>query len=250
MAADIEAHIRRLQALRWTQEQIARAAGMPRPTVSNILNRRVSVSSARADAIRGIRIRRAPVTTEGWTDPTGSQRRLRALAVLGHTPVVLAGLLDLHVSWLYRVASGEARHISGADALRIAALYQRLVQSPERTGDGADRVRTRAARLGWYGPSAWATVDIDDPACEPDGHPFTLGPRLRPGDEQITQLAAEGFSTRQIARSLGRSPTAIAKARARLGRDAGADAEEDTVSRSRRAPAGAGGHSGRATRNA
>ncbi|NED92596.1 hypothetical protein G3I76_72650, partial [Streptomyces sp. SID11233] len=88
----------------------------------------------------------------------------------------------LHVSWLYRIASGEARHIAGADALRIAALYERLSQKPELPGDGADRVRARAARLGWYGPGAWVAVDIDDPDCEPAGYPLTLGPRLRPGD--------------------------------------------------------------------
>ncbi|MHC3427229.1 helix-turn-helix domain-containing protein [Streptomyces sp. DT18] len=215
-AAQVRVHIQRLQALGWTNKQIGQAAGISRSAVSAILRKRTEVTTATARSIFEIRLRRAPTTAGDWTDPTGSQRRLRALAALGYNLIDLAPQLNLNASWLYKVARGSAQHIAGADALRIAALYRRLVRTPPPVGASAERIRTRAARLGWHGPTAWGS-DIDDPRCEPevdDTEP--RGIRERVDETEVARLLADGLSDDEIAAELGCHPRTISRARDRL----------------------------------
>lgn len=213
-AAQVRVHLQRLLALGWTQEQIGLAAGISQASVSSILTRQSKVGMASARAIFDIHLRRCPVTPDGWTDATGSRRRLQALAVIGYSPYALAPTLNLAVGWLYEIIAGKPAHISGRDALRIAALYRRLLRLPAPVGHGPDRTRRRAARLGWHGPTAWD--QIDDPMCEPEDDPAAPGIPSQVDDERIRQLTTEGLSAQQIAERLGCTPRTVQRARARL----------------------------------
>ncbi|MGW3490608.1 helix-turn-helix domain-containing protein [Streptomyces sp. NPDC001054] len=214
-AAQVRVHLQRLVALGWTHAQISLAAGIPESTVTSILIRQKRVLVATARAIFDVRLRRSPVTPDGWTDATGSRRRLQALAVIGHSPHAVALLLELNISWTYQVASGRASRISSQTALRLTALYRRLLLEPAPTGYRSARVRRHAASLGWHGPLAWA--DIDDPRCEPeidDAEP--RGIRERADETEVARLLADGLSDEEIAAELGCHPRTITRARDRL----------------------------------
>ncbi|MYR30534.1 MULTISPECIES: helix-turn-helix domain-containing protein [unclassified Streptomyces] len=214
-ATQVRVHLQRLVALNWTHTQIGLVAGVPESTVTSILHRQKRVGVTTARAIFDVRLRRCPVTPDGWTDATGSRRRLQALAVIGHSPNALAPLLGLDAGWVYRIADGRAARVSGQTALRLTALYRQLLQRPAPTGHGPVRSRNRAARLGWHGPLAWA--DIDDPACEPetdDTEP--RGTRERVDETEVARLVADGWRDEEIAAELGCHPRTIRRARARL----------------------------------
>ncbi|MFJ5090004.1 helix-turn-helix domain-containing protein [Streptomyces sp. NPDC088674] len=215
-ATQVRVHIQRLVALNWTHTQIGLVADVPESTVTSILSRQKRVGVATARAIFEVRLRRCPVTSDGWTDATGSRRRLQALAVIGHSPNALAPLLGLDAGWVYRIADGTATRVSGQTALRLTALYRQLLQRPAPTGHGPVRARKRAAALGWHGPLAWGS-DIDDPRCEPeidDTEP--RGIRERVDETEVARLADDGLSDEEIAAELGCHPRTISRARARL----------------------------------
>jgi hypothetical protein len=93
----------------------------------------------------------------------GTQRRLRALAVMGWSFAEIGRRLGdfsgTNVSNLARVPE----FIYADTEEKVKAIFEELCMVP-----GPDKVaRTRALRKGWAGPLEWD--DIDDPAEEPQG---------------------------------------------------------------------------------
>lgn len=159
-------HIRKnLLPAAWTTHQIEYAAGLSGDYIPVLLNRQSPrVYTDTANAILGLgpadRFRNVP--DGALLDPTGTRRRLQALAVKGHT--IRDVLRDLRCnSMLMSGTSVEARN-----ARRVAAVYDELwnVEGPSPVG------ATRARNRGWAGPGAWNDAAIDDPRAFPDftGH--------------------------------------------------------------------------------
>ncbi len=104
-------------------------------------------------------------------DPTGTRRRIQALACIGYSPAVVDRMvgLDSHAG---DIARGRTGYVLRDTAARIAALYERLSMTPAPTHTlplriSAAKARRLAVRQGWAPPMAW--VDIDNPAEQPTG---------------------------------------------------------------------------------
>lgn len=97
-------------------------------------------------------------------DPTGTQRRLRALRAIGWTWDQLAVELGVSRSVAFQWGVDKPRGVYRETAQTVADAYARLSMQPQ-TGWVADRARVRAARLGYAPPLAWD--NIDDPREKP-----------------------------------------------------------------------------------
>jgi hypothetical protein len=97
-------------------------------------------------------------------DPTGTTRRVRALAAIGH-PLrdVAARLGTADASNMARHARGDSPRVTLRTARRVAAVYEEMRDTP---GPSPTTAR-RAKRAKWLPPAAWDGSDIDDPAAVP-----------------------------------------------------------------------------------
>jgi hypothetical protein len=100
-------------------------------------------------------------THRGHVDATGTIRRLRALAAIGHSARQVAHELSVDPSWIRALYRGEHTHVHADTAERFSALYERLQGTP----GPSQAARRMARRRGWSPPLAWD--DIDNPAAEP-----------------------------------------------------------------------------------
>lgn len=212
--------ITKIETLRtdgWTHREIATAAGMKHPEqVQMLLARRVrQVHRDTEAAVLGIQAR-PPKPANGLVDPTGTRRRLRALARMGWSWIALAeahgpGWDNQFVS---RAATGDkAVMAKTADAVR--ALYERLADAPPPGGRGMVRARNRAIAAGWHAPIEWLDLDMDDPDAEPapleDAEPGWAV-------EEAAHLFALGESPTVAAAQIGSEPETLARLARRHGR--------------------------------
>lgn len=101
-------------------------------------------------------------------DPTGTRRRLQALAAIGWSPHLLARELGFTatnaVRHLMRTGRGK---INTRTAEAVRHLYDRLSMTP----GPSTRARNHARRAGWAPPLAWDDHDLDNPTPNPPTHP-------------------------------------------------------------------------------
>ncbi|MEV5189297.1 hypothetical protein [Streptomyces werraensis] len=203
-ATQVRAHIDRLTANNWRQADIARAARIPRSTVSVIARGQRYTNKRNAAAILAIPVVTISRTDRGdRVDAIGSIRRLRALSWLGHpfTDVGTAtGMTDDRLSF---IACGKTDVVTPAEAGQIASAYRRL----STTRGHMPQVATTARNKGWHGPLAWD--DIDDPNCHPEkSDPFQSAPKFERDPDrkaEIAHLSSLGESVAAIAKQLGNS---------------------------------------------
>jgi hypothetical protein len=105
----------------------------------------------------------------GRLDPTGTRRRLQALAALGYTWSLLDQRLGHRMA--EKFASDRLQYVFPATAEKVAALYNELRDAPPPQSNAKERgavtkATRRAERNGWPTPDAW--LDIDDPDEQPD----------------------------------------------------------------------------------
>lgn len=102
-------------------------------------------------------------------DPTGTRRRVQALAVLGWSRAQMARKIGMAEDAFKRACHKE--RVTARLARQVAALYDAWWnQMPEDHGvsrNAAARVRADAARSGFHGPLAWDDDTIDDPMAVP-----------------------------------------------------------------------------------
>ncbi|MEU4967830.1 hypothetical protein [Streptomyces smyrnaeus] len=99
-----------------------------------------------------------------WVDATGTVRRLRALAAIGHPLSSLAQHLPASPAGIVHIAAGMRTNASKPIADAVADLYTRLATQP-----GPSTItRRRAHKAGWPGPDCWDDDTIDDPATHPE----------------------------------------------------------------------------------
>jgi hypothetical protein len=104
-------------------------------------------------------------------DPTGTQRRIKALVALGWTMSELDRRLGRH-NTCCELIYGDPKRIRSITAAKIAALYETLsMRLPPQTTRheriNATRSRNLAVRNDWPPPLAWD--NIDDPDEQPHG---------------------------------------------------------------------------------
>lgn len=104
-------------------------------------------------------------------DPTGTVRRVRALAAMGWSLRAVARHTGLSDPTIADLAHDRSRPTATTKRL-IAACYRDLATHEPPQRDPRERgyvqvIRARAAREGWVGPAAWGD-DIDRPDARPE----------------------------------------------------------------------------------
>lgn len=107
------------------------------------------------------------VPVDTTIDATGTRRRLQALAAIGiGVRTVESRITTAGHDYLDKVRRGARTRVGADIALDVAAAYRALVSMGGTPTGGAAMAAAR--KRGWAEPGAWAGVDIDDPAAEPN----------------------------------------------------------------------------------
>lgn len=158
--------INELLATGWNQAQIATAAGTSRRSISYILSGTSPTISRNTERrILTIHPDQTP-PPPGCVDPTGTIRRVRALAAIGYPIAHIADAAGMHRDALTKITRGNFPRVRATTADTIASVYRRLADTP----GPSQRARNTAAKQGWAPPGAWD--NIDNPAELPEwtGH--------------------------------------------------------------------------------
>lgn len=123
-------------------------------------------------------------------DGTGVQRRLRALATLGHGPTMIANRMTHgSKSLLGDLRDRLPRPVLPELAQELAALYPVLLDQP--AGPLGAQVVAKAQRQMWLGPEFWEGVNIDDPNATPREVPAEETRAGKAAIEQARKMLAE-----------------------------------------------------------
>ncbi|PRY35304.1 hypothetical protein CLV43_114222 [Umezawaea tangerina] len=158
----------RLMALRragWTTQQISNATGIERANVQKIQSGRTRfVQQETERLVLAVDIAPPPGPTRHGIDPTGSRRRVQALAWMGWPAAEVAARAGTTKGTLQSELARK-RRISVSLAWRVAAVYDDLWDKP-----GPSAAASAAARAGGFAPpAAWDDDTIDNPAARPRG---------------------------------------------------------------------------------
>jgi AraC-like DNA-binding protein len=131
---------------------------------------------------------------------TGTRRRLRALAYLGHGIPELALLFNAGPELIDRILHTRVEEIDPYLRVRVAAMFDRCVGDsplPLCLTVGDDQtMRDYARGLHWHSVLSWWDVDIDDPKASPNRRGVEPGQRKPRADktrqEDIVRLIVTG----------------------------------------------------------
>lgn len=175
------AHVRALMAAGMGWKRVAAAAGLDASVVYPLLygrpdrNGGVVRTKARRETVQALLGVPMPTLNElagpVSVDPTGTRRRVQALACLGWSVDRLATRSGVDRQAIDRALRAE--RVSVATARAISAVYDELWNVPAPESDHRERIaasrsRNRAQRLGWSPPLAWDDHTINDPDAAPD----------------------------------------------------------------------------------
>jgi hypothetical protein len=144
-----------------SQALIARRANVAPATISYLL-RGLTKSCQREKALRILAVQPRDFDELAERPATGTQRRIRALYVLGHSPSTIAAAAGLDTSAVSHIANSRYETTDGRTASAIRHVFQQLALTPGTS----TKSRRIATAEGW--PPAGAWDDIDDPASRPD----------------------------------------------------------------------------------
>ena len=139
-------------------------------------------------------------------DPTGTLRRVRALATVGWTWTGMAQYVEGWCRSTFERLDQKER-VTASLARAVRDMYDEVSGHPaERYGITpwiAERARTRARRAGWPDPTFWEDYGgIDDPNA-PETEPAQTTPRYLALYEDWLWLERQGYTRRQAAERLG-----------------------------------------------
>ena len=213
-AAPTAAHVQHLLADGGGWNQLRAVSGASFSTISDLNNgRRKKIYRTTADKFLSIRLEDVlpgPLFVPAF--PT--ERRLRALMAISHSPAAIAEAAGLHETSITDIVYGHGTDMVRPRTARlIAEAYEHLSARP-----GTHSLsRRRAAERRWAAPLAWD--DIDDPDEKPIVAKSAAGDRSRAVIEDTAELAALGETRERIAARLGISWNAITLAHRRAGVD-------------------------------
>lgn len=155
-------------------------------------------------------------------DPTGTQRRLRALVALGYTWRALDGYLGYH-NMAEKWGNQPLRYVFPSTVAKVAAVYERLSMTlppNETTAEkaAASKARGLARRKGWPPPLAW--TDIDDPTEIPTGWERLATDAVADRHAELDDLLESGAWLSEACRVLGVTAESLEKWAYRNGRSA------------------------------
>ncbi|MDH6224311.1 hypothetical protein [Streptomyces sp. MJP52] len=174
----VRRHILNLMSAGASARGIADHCGVHYSILTGLLYDR-SATRPRSKKIRLVNARlilsvRAEDVATCYVDPTGTQRRIQALAANGWPQRRLGPHLGLHPAYVHAVMRQPS--VYGVTAASVAAAYDRLWnQDPRHHGISIGtitKVRAHARHNGWAPPGAWDDDTIDDPNAHPEwtGH--------------------------------------------------------------------------------
>lgn len=215
-AEPVRQHLLALHAAGITIHRVAKLTGIPFRNVrsftqhdyGNRAGRRHRVTREVAEKLLAITVE---THTPAYVDPTGSRRRVEALAAIGWPSIHVARAAGIHPS--NRTTTFDSPTIMASTARKFAAAYDQLKgQKPEQQGirkSSITTVRLRAKNLRWPPPSYWdETGAIDDPDFVPDYGKS----RLEIVAEDARWLMASGLDRAEAARRLGKDKSYIDRA--------------------------------------
>ncbi|WP_333745550.1 hypothetical protein [Streptomyces sp. IBSBF 2950] len=174
-AEPVRAHLRTLAALGMPRKGVEEALGLNRNSLRHVAagthgyKPGEKVTREIGEAVLGFWPKLTDFPDSASIDPTGTVRRVEALAVVGWSRAVLAARLGR--SYCSFKNSLKRDRISAALAKGVASLYDEVWdQRPEDHGVRgwvADRVRRDAEAAGFHGPLAWDDDSLDNPAALP-----------------------------------------------------------------------------------
>lgn len=156
-------HVGQLRVLGWTWEQIATSAGLSTWVPHRLgtgRTRWIRVESERAL----LSVPLVPHDSHRGVDPTGTRRRIQALAWMGWPAAEVAVRAGTTPATL-RTLILPHRRPSVALARRVARVYDELSMVPGPSAAAASKARG----LGFAPPLAWDDETIDDPQARPCG---------------------------------------------------------------------------------
>jgi hypothetical protein len=162
-------HVRRLHAAGGTWTGIAVAAGLARTTVRDLATGRRPATPWTTTAVLAVTTPSPPRTP---VDADGTQLRLRALHVMGHSSARIARAAGASDKTIRMLVRGDATTISPRLREAIIAVYDAWwdKRAPERTpaGRGAATVaRNRAIAGNWCAAAALDEDQLDTPHYRP-----------------------------------------------------------------------------------
>jgi hypothetical protein len=174
-SAPVRAHVRAVQAQGMAYRAIEQALDLPACAFKHLMwgtNGREPSEKVRketADAVLAFWPSLDDFPDPARIDPTGTRRRVQALATLGWTNLYLASRVGIAPSNFRRALCQE--RVTAWFARSVRTVYNELwSRSPEYhevpAGMVVRTVRT-AQRKNWLGPLAWDDDTIDNPQAEP-----------------------------------------------------------------------------------
>jgi hypothetical protein len=196
--------LKRMFAAGWSDTAIASACNLPLGTVHSIVRDYRDGFQRTLSAGVTERILRHGQPTRGFIGHIGSQRKLRALARIGHSLQDISDVSGLPASTLSPCRRGSTIRISPAAAEGIDQAWRALCMKPGTCA----RSRLLAIRMEWPGPLAYD--DIDNPDETPSGvERITTRAERR---AEARRLAVEGLSPERIADQIGIAVTTVRRA--------------------------------------
>lgn len=187
----VAAHLRLLIDSGRTIRRIAAQSGVSERAINYILNGQAKVTRPKALALLAIQ----PLNEAPRVDPTGTIRRIQALAAIGRPIVWTAEQAGYHPSYLFSILAGHVHSIPRHMAHRFAVLYREY----SHQAGASEYTRSVARRNGWHGPLAWD--DLDDPNEQPEvvvERVLNFHERAQLRREEIIHLAWCGHQPEQI----------------------------------------------------
>ncbi|MFF2571136.1 hypothetical protein [Streptomyces sp. NPDC058084] len=237
-AEPVRTHMRALAALGMSRAGVERALGLRHDRLRHLMSGAhgyppaAKIEKDVGQAVLGFWPKLENFPDTATIEPTGTRRRVEALAVVGWSRGNLARRAGRpEVSFRNSL---NAERVTVALAKVVARLYDELWKlRPEDHGVPphlADRVRRQAEVQGFYGPLAWDDETIDNPSTLPmtDAHVSLLGQgenlatRFLLGESVILDAASRrevlaylmewtDLTVEQVAERLETTPAAVSR---------------------------------------
>lgn len=171
-------------------------SGVSDRAIRYIVNGQRNVTRPRALALLAVQ----PLQEAPRVDPTGTIRRIQALAAIGWPIVWTAAQTGHHPSYLFNIIAGGVHSIPRDMADRFTVLYREY----SRQAGYSVHTRNVARRNGWHGPLAWDDIDntTEQPEADADRE-LNFHERAKLRREEIEHLAWHGYEPEQILDRLG-----------------------------------------------
>lgn len=193
----VATHLRLLIASGHTIRGIAAETSVSERAIGYILHGQPTVTRARALALLAVQ----PLEETPRVDPTGTIRRIQALACIGRPVAWTAEQAGYTPSYLFNIIAGRVPTIPRDVARRFAAVYRQYSHRPGTS----EYARSIARRNNWHSPLAWDD-NIDDPTAQPEeAEPYMAAPKYERDPDrkrEIEHLYLLGESVPQIAKQL------------------------------------------------